>query len=77
MKQTQLWSEEECKRFVALSKQYFNDFYQIAAEMNRSYSQIRSHYYNIVRQTKLKGDKKEKQSKRAHKQSYIIFDDLQ
>ncbi|CAL5979599.1 SANT/Myb_domain [Hexamita inflata] len=81
MKQTKLWTEEDCKQFIILSKKYHNDFRQIADEMNRSYSQIRSHYYNLKRKPKVDGndsnDKKVKAKQTLQEQPFIIFDDLQ
>ncbi|CAL5977430.1 SANT/Myb_domain [Hexamita inflata] len=83
MKKTQLWSEEDCKQFVELTKKYFEDFYQIAIEMNRSYSQIRSHFYNLYRKPHVKQEavrdkqQQKKQKKVLMKNSYIIFDDIQ
>ncbi|CAL6083897.1 SANT/Myb_domain [Hexamita inflata] len=81
MKKTQLWTEEDCKQFIILSKKYHNDFQQIADEMNRSYSQIRSHYYNLKRKPKVDGkdsnDKKGKAKQTQQEQPFIIFDDLQ
>ncbi|CAL6009565.1 SANT/Myb_domain [Hexamita inflata] len=52
MKKTQLWSEAESKLFLDLMKKYHNDFVQIAEELNRTYSQVRSHYYNLFRKPK-------------------------
>ncbi|CAL6101699.1 SANT/Myb_domain [Hexamita inflata] len=83
MKNTQLWSEEDCKQFIELTKKYFEDFYQIAIEMNRSYSQIRSHFYNLYRKPKVNKEEgrekiqQKKQKKVLMKNSYIIFDDIQ
>ncbi|CAL6033682.1 SANT/Myb_domain [Hexamita inflata] len=79
MKITQLWSEEECKQFAILIKKYFNDFHQIACEMNRTYTQIRSHYYNILRKQNIeeKENKDNLKPNMVKKLSFIIFDNLQ
>ncbi|CAL6101775.1 SANT/Myb_domain [Hexamita inflata] len=49
MKYGQVWTEEDLQQFLDLFEKYDTDFRQIAAEMNRTYSQIRSHYYNLLR----------------------------
>ncbi|CAL6046225.1 SANT/Myb_domain [Hexamita inflata] len=49
MKNGQLWTEKEVELFQDLFEKYNTDFRQIAIEMNRTYSQIRSHYYNLQR----------------------------
>ncbi|CAL6012737.1 SANT/Myb_domain [Hexamita inflata] len=82
MKYNQAWSEEDCQQFIVLMKQYHNDFKQIATEMNRTYSQIRSHYYNLLRKPKTEQKEKEQKTKpkkikpQQQLQQYIIFDDF-
>ncbi|CAL5979577.1 SANT/Myb_domain [Hexamita inflata] len=87
MKKTQLWTEADSKLFLELSKKYHNDFHQIAEEMHRTYSQVRSHHYNLQRKPskseseKPKPKDKKKVSKKNSRQgkqhySYIIFDDI-
>ncbi|CAL6046221.1 SANT/Myb_domain [Hexamita inflata] len=49
MKYGQVWTEEDLQQFLDLFEKYDTDFRQIAQEMNRTYSQIRSHYYNLLR----------------------------
>ncbi|CAL6046251.1 SANT/Myb_domain [Hexamita inflata] len=49
MKSGQLWTENEVEQYQDLIEKYITDFRQIAIEMNRTYSQIRSHYYNLQR----------------------------
>ncbi|CAL6033878.1 SANT/Myb_domain [Hexamita inflata] len=85
MKKTQLWTEADSKLFLELSKKYHNDFHQVAEEMHRTYSQVRSHHYNLQRKSsKSESEPKEKQKQKAQKQSekekehfsFIIFDDM-
>ncbi|CAL6033888.1 SANT/Myb_domain [Hexamita inflata] len=86
MKKTQLWTEADSKLFLELSKKYHNDFHQIAEEMHRTYSQVRSHHYNLQRKSskseseKPKEKKKQKAQKQSEKEqehfSFIIFDDM-
>ncbi|CAL6082489.1 SANT/Myb_domain [Hexamita inflata] len=49
MKSGQLWTENEVEQYQDLIEKYSTDFRQIAIEMNRTYNQIRSHYYNLQR----------------------------
>ncbi|CAL6082460.1 SANT/Myb_domain [Hexamita inflata] len=49
MKIVQVWTSEEMEVFKDLIDEYQNDFRQIAQEMNRTYNQIRSQYYNLQR----------------------------
>ncbi|CAL6046203.1 SANT/Myb_domain [Hexamita inflata] len=49
MKIVQVWTSEEMEQFKDLIDKYQNDFRQIAQEMNRTYNQIRSQYYNLQR----------------------------
>ncbi|CAL5971517.1 SANT/Myb_domain [Hexamita inflata] len=51
MKQMQSWTNEDIDQFVDLVKQYHKDFRQIALEMNRTYNQVRSQYYNLHRKS--------------------------
>ncbi|CAL6102329.1 SANT/Myb_domain [Hexamita inflata] len=41
------WTEEENDEFLHLIHVYYKDFQYIANEMNKTYNQVRSHYYNI------------------------------
>ncbi|CAL6023592.1 Myb-like_DNA-binding domain-containing protein [Hexamita inflata] len=46
------WSEEEQQLFDQLLLQYKRNFKMIAQQIpNRSYNQVRSHYYNEVNKT--------------------------
>ncbi|CAL6088917.1 SANT/Myb_domain [Hexamita inflata] len=45
------WSEEENDDFLRLIHVYQKDFQYIANEMNKSYNQVRSHYYNLNSKT--------------------------
>ncbi|CAL6046043.1 SANT/Myb_domain [Hexamita inflata] len=45
------WSEEENDDFLRLIHIYQKDFQYIANEMNKTYNQVRSHYYNINSKT--------------------------
>ncbi|CAL5979567.1 SANT/Myb_domain [Hexamita inflata] len=85
MKKTQLWTEADSKLFLELSKKYHNDFHQIAEEMHRTYSQVRSHHYNLQRKPSKSESEKPKDKKKVSKKnsrqgkqhySYIIFDDI-
>ncbi|CAL6082495.1 SANT/Myb_domain [Hexamita inflata] len=57
MKSGQLWTENEVEQYQDLIEKYSTDFRQIAIEMNRTYSQIRSHYYNLQRKHNVKAQK--------------------
>ncbi|CAL6082459.1 SANT/Myb_domain [Hexamita inflata] len=65
MKFGQPWSEEEMNVFRDLIKKYHNDFRQIADEMNRSYSQIRSQYYNLHRKPTVRPKKQDKKQNKS------------
>ncbi|CAL6088898.1 SANT/Myb_domain [Hexamita inflata] len=47
MSKHQRWTAEEDKLFYKLLKLYNNDFQVISEQLNKSYNQVRSHYYNI------------------------------
>ncbi|CAL6046111.1 SANT/Myb_domain [Hexamita inflata] len=47
MSKHQRWTAEEDKLFYKLLKLYNNDFQAISEQLNKSYNQVRSHYYNI------------------------------
>ncbi|CAL6088905.1 SANT/Myb_domain [Hexamita inflata] len=73
------WSEYENAQFFKLLNAYGKDFQQIAECMNKSYTQVRSHFYNIqVKQSKtLKEEPQEYRSlqKNQHlKFHFIVFD---
>ncbi|CAL6101817.1 SANT/Myb_domain [Hexamita inflata] len=57
MKSGQLWTENEVEQYQDLIEKYSTDFRQIAMEMNRTYSQIRSHYYNLQRKPNVRAKK--------------------
>ncbi|CAL5984991.1 SANT/Myb_domain [Hexamita inflata] len=43
------WTVEEDERLMSLLKQYSNNFREIAKYFSeRSYNQVRSHYYNLL-----------------------------
>ncbi|CAL6046249.1 SANT/Myb_domain [Hexamita inflata] len=62
MKNRQLWTENEVEQFRDLFEKYNTDFRQIAKEMNRTYNQIRSHYYNLQRKPNVRALKINDQS---------------
>ncbi|CAL6050415.1 SANT/Myb_domain [Hexamita inflata] len=45
------WTEEENDEFLHLIHVYYKDFQYIANEMNKTYNQVRSHYYNLNSKT--------------------------
>ncbi|CAL6102315.1 SANT/Myb_domain [Hexamita inflata] len=47
MHTNQRWTETEDIEFRKLLNRYQNDFMLIAERMNKSYNQVRSHYYNV------------------------------
>ncbi|CAL6050441.1 SANT/Myb_domain [Hexamita inflata] len=47
MSKHQRWTAEEDQLFYKLLKLYNNDFQVISEQLNKSYNQVRSHYYNI------------------------------
>ncbi|CAL6046089.1 SANT/Myb_domain [Hexamita inflata] len=47
MRTNQRWTEVENHEFRRLFNRYPRDFALIAEKMNKSYNQVRSHYYNI------------------------------
>ncbi|CAL6046075.1 SANT/Myb_domain [Hexamita inflata] len=48
------WSEEENDEFLHLIHVYQKDFQYIANEMNKTYNQVRSHYYNLNSKVELR-----------------------
>ncbi|CAL6046091.1 SANT/Myb_domain [Hexamita inflata] len=55
MHTNQRWTETEDIEFRKLINRYQNDFMLIAERMDKSYNQVRSHYYNVQkRQRNLK-----------------------
>ncbi|CAL6088912.1 SANT/Myb_domain [Hexamita inflata] len=48
------WSEEENSEFLHLIHVYQKDFQYIANEMNKTYNQVRSHYYKNSKQIIIK-----------------------
>ncbi|CAL6102343.1 SANT/Myb_domain [Hexamita inflata] len=47
MHTNQRWTDAENHEFRRLFNKYPRDFMLIAERMNKSYNQVRSHYYNI------------------------------
>ncbi|CAL6050491.1 SANT/Myb_domain [Hexamita inflata] len=43
------WTAEEDALFQTLLYLYYRDFQVISEQMNKSYNQVRSHYYNKVK----------------------------
>ncbi|CAL6046269.1 SANT/Myb_domain [Hexamita inflata] len=69
------WTEQENEQFFDLLKAYGKDFQQIAEYMNKSYIQVKSHYYNI--QAKKSKDKHKESIIQANTQfsfCFIVFD---
>ncbi|CAL6046053.1 SANT/Myb_domain [Hexamita inflata] len=52
MHTNQRWTEAENYEFIQQQKVYPRDFIQIAEKMNKSYSQVRSHFYNIEKKAR-------------------------
>ncbi|CAL6050421.1 Homeobox-like_domain superfamily [Hexamita inflata] len=48
----QRWTEAENNEFKLQLKVYPGDFMQVAKKMNKSYSQVRSHFYNIEKKAR-------------------------
>ncbi|CAL6088897.1 SANT/Myb_domain [Hexamita inflata] len=74
------WSEYENSQFFKLLSAYGKDFQQIAECMNKSYTQVRSHFYNIkVKESKAgKEELKEYRSLQNNQQlHFIVFDYVQ
>ncbi|CAL5994836.1 Conserved_hypothetical protein [Hexamita inflata] len=44
------WTEEEQQVFFKCLEAYGNDFYSYTYHLNRSHSQIKSHYHNWLKQ---------------------------
>ncbi|CAL6050397.1 SANT/Myb_domain [Hexamita inflata] len=51
------WSESENKQFLFLLSVYQKDFEYIAQQMNKTYNQVRSHFYNIQSKDRYKSSK--------------------
>ncbi|CAL6050489.1 SANT/Myb_domain [Hexamita inflata] len=47
MSKNHRWTAEEDYLFYKLLRLYNNDFQVISEQLNKSYNQVRSHYYNI------------------------------
>ncbi|CAL5972276.1 SANT/Myb_domain [Hexamita inflata] len=69
-----LWTEEENKQYLKLLHMYGKDFYQILLSMDKSYSQVRSHFYNI--QNKSEKLKKTEQPSKAKDIQFIVYDSV-
>ncbi|CAL5992453.1 SANT/Myb_domain [Hexamita inflata] len=68
-----LWTEEENKQYLKLLHMYGKDFYQISLSMDKSYSQVRSHFYNIQNKSdRLKNTKPSK----AKDIQFIVYDSI-
>ncbi|CAL6116608.1 SANT/Myb_domain [Hexamita inflata] len=46
------WSETEKEQFIHLIHVYQKDFQYIAQRMDKTYTQVRSHYYNVNQKAK-------------------------
>ncbi|CAL6102289.1 SANT/Myb_domain [Hexamita inflata] len=74
------WTESENALFFKLLSAYGKDFQQIAECMNKSYTQVRSHFYNIqVKESKAgkeepKGQRTLQRNQQLH---FIVFDYVQ
>ncbi|CAL6046109.1 SANT/Myb_domain [Hexamita inflata] len=82
MKTGQVWTEEENIVFKDLIQKYHKDFRQVASEMNRTYTQVRSHYYNIQSKNstpesnnkKMFKDSQNNSQQTQNSSQYIVFD---
>ncbi|CAL6046093.1 SANT/Myb_domain [Hexamita inflata] len=71
------WSEYENNKFFKLISVYGKDFQQIAECMNKSYTQVRSHFYNIqVKESKAAKEELEEYRSLQNNQhlKFIVFD---
>ncbi|CAL6050443.1 SANT/Myb_domain [Hexamita inflata] len=73
------WTESENALFFKLLSVYGKDFQQIAECMNKSYTQVRSHFYNIqVKESKAaKQELKETKNITPLLLHFIVFDYIQ
>ncbi|CAL6102295.1 Conserved_hypothetical protein [Hexamita inflata] len=73
------WTESENALFFELLSVYGKDFPQIAECMNKSYTQVRSHFYNIqVKESKAaKEELKETKNITPLLLHFIVFDYIQ
>ncbi|CAL6102317.1 SANT/Myb_domain [Hexamita inflata] len=53
MHTNQRWTDAENHEFRRLFSRYPRDFMLIAERMDKSYSQVRSHYYNIEKRERV------------------------
>ncbi|CAL6102299.1 SANT/Myb_domain [Hexamita inflata] len=84
MKTGQVWTEEDNIVFKDLIQKYHKDFRQVASEMNRTYTQVRSHYYNIQCKNSIQESNKKQTFKDCQNSQqtqngsqYIVFDGFQ
>ncbi|CAL6088926.1 SANT/Myb_domain [Hexamita inflata] len=67
------WSEEENDEFLHLIHVYQKDFQYIANEMNKTYNQVRSHYYNLNSKTERTQNRQQSNVNVLH---LIVFEKL-
>ncbi|CAL6050447.1 SANT/Myb_domain [Hexamita inflata] len=83
-KATKRWTAEEDQLFSALLDLYCRDFQAISEQMNKSYNQVRSHYYNLEKKhqmQKLRTKYVESQTDDSNKDKkdayqFIVFDSV-
>ncbi|CAL6102367.1 SANT/Myb_domain [Hexamita inflata] len=80
MPYTKRWSEQENNLFFRLLQLYQKDFQYIAQQMDKTYTQVRSHYYNLEIKSSKSMQKQEKTSdsglERMDLLNFIVFDEV-
>ncbi|CAL6040843.1 SANT/Myb_domain [Hexamita inflata] len=70
-----MWTESECTLFKHLYSRFGKDFRLISEHFkDRSYTQVRSHYYNIMAK---KQDSRKPQQTQMETLKYIVFDAIE
>ncbi|CAL6116606.1 SANT/Myb_domain [Hexamita inflata] len=77
---TKRWSEQENNLFFRLLQLYQKDFQYIAQQMDKTYTQVRSHYYNLEIKSSKSTQKLEKCLEygldRMDRLHFIVFDGI-
>ncbi|CAL6050393.1 SANT/Myb_domain [Hexamita inflata] len=80
MPYTKRWSEQENSQFFHLLQLYQKDFQYIAQQMKKTYTQVRSHYYNLEIKSSRLTQKLEKSLgyglDRMERLHLIVFDEI-
>ncbi|CAL6046027.1 SANT/Myb_domain [Hexamita inflata] len=80
MPYTKRWSEQENSQFFRLLQLYQKDFQYIAQQMDKTYTQVRSHYYNMEIKSSRSTQKQEKSPGsslyRMDRLHFIVFDEI-